>query len=67
LSKELEELEKIEQTHQEQMTQIMLDVKSGRIDFDEAKRILLADTQQAIAKLKDLLPKSEDDNADEIG
>lgn len=55
----IEKLKEIEDKHQAQINQALEDAKAGNISFDEAKRIVLADTQNAIAELKDLLPKDE--------
>lgn len=57
--KEFDEIQKIEQLHTEQINQALEDAKAGKISFEEAKRIVLADTQQAMTKLKDLLPKKD--------
>ena len=55
----MKELEEIEKTHKAQIDQALEDAKTGKISVEEFRRIVLADTQNSIDKLKDLLPKTE--------
>ena len=55
----MKELEEIKKTFKAQIDQALEDAKAGKISVAEFRRIVLADTQNSIDKLKDLLPKKD--------
>lgn len=59
MSKSLDKIKEIDSTCEGQIQQTLEDCKNGNLSFEEAKRSILADTQNAISELKKLLPKED--------